>query len=91
MLDGCIGIIDGSRQLSALLHHIDVDEFDDDFVPFIGIDSETDSLPVGESRKHWAADALQKKDAEIAAAEAHWRSHALPACTRLIARFGSRQ
>ena len=28
---------------------------------FIGIDSETDSLPIGESRVHWAADALAKK------------------------------
>lgn len=90
MLDGRISIIDGSRHLSALLHRIDVNEFDDDFTTFVGIDSETDSLPIGESRKHWAADALQKKDVEIAAAEAHWRDYALPACTRLVARFGSR-
>jgi hypothetical protein len=91
MLDGRIGIIDGSRQLVGLLRRIDVDEFDDDFMPFVGIASETDSLPIGESRKHWAADALQKKDSEIAAAEAHWRGHALPACTRLVSRFGSCQ
>ena len=91
MLDGRIDVIDGSRQLAGLLHRIDVDEFDEDFMPFVGIDSETDSLPIGESRKHWAADALQEKDAEISAAEAHWRDYALPACTRLVARFGSHQ
>ena len=91
MLNGRVAIINGSRQLAALLHHIDVDEFDEDFMPFVGIDSETDNLPTGETRKHWATDALEKKDAEIAAAEAHWRDYALSACTRLVARFGSHQ
>jgi Protein of unknown function (DUF2489) len=91
MVDGRIAIIDGSRQLAALLHRIDVAEFDDDFMPFVGIDSATDSLPIGESRKHWASDALEKKDAEIAGAEEHWGDYALSACTRLVARFGSHQ
>ena len=91
MLDGQVGIIDGSRQLARLSHHIDVNEFDDDFRAFVGIDSETDDLLVGDARQHWAVDALEKKDAEIEAAEALYRYPALAACKRLVARFGPPQ
>jgi hypothetical protein len=91
MIDGQVGIIDGSRQLASLRHRIDMDEMDEDFLPFVGIDSETDSLPLGDDRRHWAADALRRKDAEIAAAEAHWRGYALPACERLVVRFTPNQ
>jgi len=87
MLDGHVGIIEGSRQLASLRHPAGVDPFDEDFLPFVGIDSETDSLPIGDTRVHWAPEALAKKDAEIAAAEAHYRDYALSACARLVARF----
>jgi Protein of unknown function (DUF2489) len=92
ILDGEVGIIAGARQISALCGgHVDLDESDPDFRTFVGIDSETDDLPIGDTRRHWAADALQKKDAEIAAAEAFYRDAALAACKRLVARFGSHQ
>jgi len=41
-----------------------------DLLLIIGIDSEADHLPVGDVRKLWASDALQRKDEEIARAEA---------------------
>jgi len=91
MLDGRVGIIEGSRQLASLAHRIGVEDFDDDFITFVGIDSETDDLPVGDTRQHWAADALEKKDGEIAAAEALYRDAALAACKLLVMRFGSHQ
>ena len=87
MLDGRVGIIEGSRQLASLSHRIAVAEFDPDFTPFIGIASETSHLPVGAERQLWAADALARKDIEIHAAEEHWREWALATCRRVLERF----
>ena len=86
--EGSISIIAGARQLRAFCGgHGRIDEFDPDFLTFVGIDSETDDLPVGESRRHWAADALAKKDIEIARCEELYRDTAREAAARLVARF----
>ncbi len=91
ILEGRSGVIEGSRLLASLSHCIGVGEFDADFLPFVGIDSETDHLPIGEVRRHWAADALATKDAELAVAEAFYRQRASAACARLIARFADQK
>ena len=49
----------------------------------IVIESETDSLPIGEVRKLWAPDALQAKEPEIERAEALWKTEFLEACKRI--------
>ena len=88
ILNGSIGIIAGARQLRVFAGgHAGIDEFDPDFRTFVGIDSETADLPVGESRRHWAADALAKKDVEIARCEALHRDAARQSAERLVARF----
>jgi hypothetical protein len=88
ILDGSMSIIAGSRQLRAFCGgHGRIDEFDPDFLTFVGIDSETDDLPVGESRHHWAAQALAKKDVEIARCEDLYRDVAREVASRLVARF----
>ena len=51
VLDGSIGVIEGCRALAALRHQVDVDSLDPDFLPIIGIDSETDHFPIGDVRK----------------------------------------
>jgi hypothetical protein len=89
MLRGEIGVIEGSRQLCRLRFSCSSLDHDPDFIPFVGIDSDTDHLPVGEDRRHWAADALARKDIEIQDAEAFYRNHAIAGCERLLARFGS--
>jgi hypothetical protein len=89
MLDGEVGIIKGSRQLAGIRQAAGVDPFDPDFLPFVGIDSETDHLPIGDVRCHWASEALMKKDDEIAASEAYYREYALSACSRLVTRFAN--
>ena len=86
-----IGIVQCSRALAFLSHRVGAAQFDTDFLLFVGIDSETDHLPIGEVRRHWAADALATKDAELAEAEAFYRPQALEACVRLIARFADEQ
>lgn len=88
ILDGSISIIAAARQLRAFAGgHAGIDERDPDFRTFVGIDSETDDLPVGETRRHWAADALAKKDVEIARCEDLYRDAAREAAARLITRY----
>lgn len=88
ILEGTISIIAGARQLRVFAGgHAGIDERDPDFRTFVGIDSETDDLPVGESRRHWAADALAKKDVEIARCEDLFRDAAREAASHLIARY----
>jgi hypothetical protein len=91
LLDGRIGVIDAARQINAFRgDRVALDEFDPDFVTFLAIDSETDDLPVGDVRRHWAADVLAQKDLEIARCEELYRSQALEAASHLVARFAQR-
>jgi hypothetical protein len=89
ILRGELGVIEGSRLLCSFRFRVSSLDHDPDFLPFVAIDSETDHLPVGDVRQHWAADALASKDQEIQAAEAFYRDHALAGCERLLARFSS--
>jgi hypothetical protein len=88
ILDGRVGIIAGARQISGLCGgHLGLDERDPDLATFVGIDSETDDLPIGNTRRHWAPDALARKDVEIARCEAVYREPAFEAASHLVARF----
>jgi hypothetical protein len=89
ILHGELGVIEGSRLLCALRFRVSTLDHDPDFLPFIGIDSETDHLPVGEILQHWASDALVRLAPEIRAAENHWRQWAFTSAQRLIDRFSS--
>ena len=88
-----MGAIPGSRILNKLeldlLHHDTFGSFDrdDDFLTFIGINSETDHLPVDLERHNWSTEALERKDQEIAEAEQWAKELAFPACKKLIERF----
>ena len=70
-----IGAIPASRIINNLefdlLHH-DASGFfdrDEDFIPFVVINSETDHLPVDWERHNWSTEALEQKDQEIGKAE----------------------
>ena len=66
-----MGIIAASRRLSALGLEL-FDGHHADFIMFDAVDSETDHLPVDTERRNWDAEALKRKDAEIAEAEAFY-------------------
>jgi hypothetical protein len=87
MLRGELGILEGSRLLVSLCSQVSALDHDPDFLCFVGIDSETDHLPLGDVRQHWEPDALASKDQEIRAAEAFYRDHAIAACRALLVRF----
>ena len=82
VLDGRTTILEGARELSPLAH-TDAIANEDDRRLIIGIDSETDHLPVGKVREHWAADALETKDAEITIAEERWKARFRDVCKRI--------
>ena len=89
IVQGEMSIIEGSRFLSSIANEIDPSHDDDDFKTFIGIDSETDHLPIGTVRQLWNKEALEKKDKEIDKAE-HWASEfGLEACKNIIKKLTS--
>ena len=81
-----IGIIAASRRLSALGLEL-FDRHDEDFRIFDAVDTETDHLPVDIERRNWSAEALKRKDTEIAKAEAFYKGDVIEACRKLIERF----
>ena len=87
ILRGELGVIEGSRRLCSLRFRVSSLDHDPDFTPFVGIDSETDHLPIGEVRELWAPEALVRLTPEIQATEDHWRQWAFTAAQRLIDRF----
>ena len=87
LIDRKIGTTLAARKLASLRHTLVGDKFDDDWRTFIGIDSETDHLPTGEERRHWAPDALAAKDIEIQRAEDMYRDPALTAARNLLRRY----
>jgi hypothetical protein len=86
MLKEEIRIIAGSRRLKSLGYELCGDH-DEDFLTFVAIDSETDSFPVDWERRNWSVEALERKDKEIAEAEAFYQNDAFAACRKLIERF----
>ena len=86
ILSGEVGIVEGARRLTKLGHALGADR-DSDFTFFVGLDSETDHLPVGEVRSHWAEDALRRTDEELRACESFYRADAFRICQTLIQRY----
>jgi hypothetical protein len=60
---------------------------DPDFTTFIGIDSESDHLPIGIVRREWASDALAEKDRDIRELEDRWREAAYGAARNLLEKY----
>ena len=87
MLEGRLGVAAGTREVLALQPHVTRLDLDPDFLPFVGIHSETHVFPHGEPRQHWAAADLARMDSELAQVEAHYREFAFRSCRRLVERF----
>jgi hypothetical protein len=89
MLTGSLSFIEGARRIVGLSHNAKLN-FDPDIVPFVGIDSETDALPIGDVRRHWAPEALEKPRPEIDRMEKWAREFGTRHCENLIKRFAAR-
>jgi hypothetical protein len=86
LLAGRLGVIETARLLAQLAYwaHLRNDE---DLKTFVAIDSATATLPVGDVRKYWAPDALERQDVEINQARRLYHTAAYEAATRLVGRF----
>ena len=91
MLAGRLAYIEGARKIVATWWRSKLDERDADFLPFVGIDSETEALPFGEMRAHWQPAALEALQPEMDRMEAWARQYGEPRCRNLVARFSSGQ
>ena len=87
MLAGKLSYIEGSRKILFVRNAAKLDEWDPDLVPFLGIHSETDSVPLGEARAYWQEAALKALEAEIAKKELWAKQFGEAHCRNLIERF----
>jgi hypothetical protein len=78
-----VGLIAGCREMLGLRGHDQIFDLPE-LLPFVGVESETDTLPLGDARAHWSADALVEVDARITSAEASYRDFIDDACRALI-------
>jgi hypothetical protein len=88
VLAGRTKVLEAIRAFVPLAHTDAIADVEDRRL-IIGIDSQTDHLPVGEVRKLWAPSALKEKDVEISRAEELHRSDFLEACRRIANPNGS--
>jgi len=88
ILDGSTPVLLGCRRICGPIHRLGIDR-EKPFVTFIGVESETDHLPIdpGE-RKLWDAQVLVEKDKEIASATEWAKDMVLAASRAVVQRFG---
>jgi hypothetical protein len=87
LLRGSIGVLEVARALVPLLHRDQTIASKEDSNLFIGIESETDHLPVGRIRRDWHPEILSEKDKEMARCEDLWRDQVRAACERIVLRL----
>ena len=85
---GSMPVLEGCHLLDQLGADVEVPENDPDFGAFKLIQSETDTLPIGPAREHWAPNVLASLEADIQAAIAWAKPLAIPACQSVVERFG---
>lgn len=87
MLDGHVGIVKGCRTIATLRLELSSNEGvynHEVFTLFRGVDSETDHLPLGESRKHYDENYLQQLDEEMRECTKYYEKDVFDACIQLI-------
>jgi outer membrane protein assembly factor BamB len=87
MLAGRLSYIEGARKIHSARFSWGLVELDADVRCFVGIDSETDALPLGEMRGYWQAADLKALQPEIDKKEAWAKKLAEHHCYSLVQRF----
>jgi hypothetical protein len=88
VVSGEVSAVQGARLIVGL-GGLELSEKDEDLQALRLVDSETDHLPVGDERQHWAPAALAEKAGELARAEKWAREVALTAFKNLAERWGA--
>ena len=86
MLAGDMNLIEGVRRICGLRFAVG-DPDNEVFLPIRGIESETDSFPVGSARLNWSPEYLQRMDAELQSYLASAKDDILQACDEIVKKF----
>jgi hypothetical protein len=84
LLASRIGVVEASRIVTSSRFALG-QQNNPLFIPFVGIDSETDQFPLGQVRELWSRDALVRYDQEREAAEQHYTAWAMQSAKALLA------
>ena len=79
--EGCMAICRERSNLDARLRDCD------ELLPFMSLDSDLDSYPLGEARRHWSEKALQEKDRDLKAMIDRARPTIIEACWTLLKKW----
>ena len=85
LINGDVGLTEGVRQVAQwqFANH-GLNDAEELFRAFVGVASETDVFPLGETRTLWAEDELARCDAEREQSEMLYRDWVLESATRLF-------
>lgn len=89
ILDGTLGVVEGSRRIAWLRHDVDPTQEDEHLLSIAGIESQTDHLPIGDWRREWDPEALARFDAEREECERFFRDQAMEACRAIVSRYAT--
>jgi len=89
VLAGDVDVLLGARRMQGLRFSVGVPDDDPDFMCFVGIESETDSLPLSDQRSQWSAEALRRLEPEIERAIRWATDIGWKAFENVVRRFGS--
>lgn len=88
MLTKELSFFEGAVRIAPLRFDIaGVDQYDDDFIAFVGISSETDHLPLEAQRTLWNPTVLKELEPEFVRIEEWASTFAVEACENIIKRF----
>lgn len=87
LINNNIDFLTGIREINSLRHQVSNDDFDQDFIVFVAIDSETDHMPDYKLRASCSRSWLEKCDKEIKEIKELNQKQVLEACTKLVDRF----
>ena len=86
IIDGQVGVIEGSIQMGAFQTWLHATE-DKDFKVFRAVYSDSTDLPIGDVRKFWDPTALNKKDQMIHEVEERYRRSVIEAAQRIKEKY----
>ncbi|QDF39072.1 hypothetical protein [Bradyrhizobium symbiodeficiens] len=87
ILSGSVSPVEGARAIARSSFKARLED-DPDILPFVGIASETESLPLGRERAHWQAQALADLQGKIDKSQAWALTVASTHCQSLVTRSG---
>jgi hypothetical protein len=86
IIDGKVGVIEGSIQMGAFQKWLHATE-DEDFRIFRSVYLDSTDLPVGKVRELWSPTALQEKDKRIREVEDLYRNRVVAAAGRIRGKY----